>query len=43
MNTFIINSKIYIFSFDKKIRDLIPILISKIILISILTNYRSTH
>jgi hypothetical protein len=45
MNTFIMNSKIYIF-ISLEIRGLIPISIShitKIILISILTNYRSTH
>ena len=46
MNTFIMNSKIYIFLIRPKIRGLVPIsfsYITKIILISILTNYRSTH
>jgi hypothetical protein len=44
MNTFIVNSKTYIF-IQPKIRGLISILISyitKIILITILTNYRHT-
>jgi hypothetical protein len=48
MNIFIMNRKIYIF-IRPEIRGLIPISISyitkinKITLISILTNYRSTH
>jgi hypothetical protein len=45
MNTFIMNSKIYIF-IRPEIRGLIPISISyitKIMLISILTDYHSTH
>ena len=45
MNTFIMNSKIYTFFIRPEIRGLISISISyitKIILISILTNYRST-
>jgi hypothetical protein len=45
MNTFIMTSNIYIF-IRSEIRGLVPISISyitKIILISILTNYHSTH
>jgi hypothetical protein len=46
MNTFIMNSEIYTFFIRPEIRGLIPISISyvtKIILISLLTDYRSTH
>ena len=45
MNTFVMPSNIYIF-IRPEIRGLVPISISyitKIIFISILTNYRSTH
>jgi hypothetical protein len=46
MNTSIMNSKIYTFFIRPKIRGLIPISISyitKIILVLLLTDYRSTH